>query len=196
MGGAAEVTMAQWASGYLEQAGMDKVWGDIFGVAMFAIMLGLGRSAYAKFGKNLSTVLFAGAIGATLCYLIAAITPIPIIGLIACAFTGFCVSMMWPGSLVVASDRFPKGGVLIFALMAAGGDFGASVGPQLVGVVTDAAIANPSLIRMASELGITPEQFGMKLGMFIGMLFPLVAIFVFGSFMISDKKKKKAEALK
>ncbi len=193
MGGAAEVTMAQWASGYLEQAGMDKVWGDIFGVAMFAIMLGLGRSAYAKFGKNLSTVLFAGAIGATLCYLVAAITTVPLIGLIACAFTGFCVSMMWPGSLVVASDRFPSGGVLIFALMAAGGDFGASVGPQLVGVVTDAAIANPTLIKMATELGITPEQFGMKLGMFIGMLFPLVAIFVFGSFMISDRKKKKAE---
>jgi hypothetical protein len=75
--------------------------------------------------------------------------------------------------------------------MAAGGDFGASVGPQLVGVVTDAAIANPTLIRMATELGITPEQFGMKLGMFIGMLFPLVAIFVFGSFMLSDKKKKR-----
>ena len=65
-----------------------------------------------------------------------------------------------------------------------------------MGVVTDAAIANPSLIRMASELGITPEQFGMKLGMFIGMLFPLIAIFVFASFMISDKKKKKAEAVK
>lgn len=191
LGGAAEVTMAQWASGYLEQVGMDKIWGDIFGVAMFSLTLGLGRSMYAKFGKNISSVLFVGAIGATLCYLVAAITPIPVIGLIACALTGFCVSMMWPGSLVVASDRFPTGGVLIFALMAAGGDFGASVGPQLVGVVTDAAIENPALLKMALELGITPEQFGMKLGMLIGMIFPLLAIFVYGSFVLSDKKKKR-----
>ena len=194
LGGAAEVTMAQWASGYLEQVGMDKIWGDIFGVAMFSLTLGLGRSMYAKFGKNISSVLFVGAIGATLCYFIAAVTPIPVIGLIACALTGFCVSMMWPGSLVVASDRFPSGGVLIFALMAAGGDFGASVGPQLVGVVTDAAIENPTLLKMATELGIAPEQFGMKLGMFIGMLFPLIAIFVYGSFMLSDKKKKREAA--
>ena len=191
LGGAAEVTMAQWASGYLEQVGMDKIWGDIFGVAMFSLTLGLGRSMYAKFGKNISSVLFVGAIGATLCYLVAAITPIPVIGLIACALTGFCVSMMWPGSLVVASDRFPTGGVLIFALMAAGGDFGASVGPQLVGVVTDAALDNPALLKMALELGIAPEQFGMKLGMLIGMIFPLLAIFVYGSFVLSDKKKKR-----
>ena len=191
LGGAAEVTMAQWASGYLEQVGMDKIWGDIFGVAMFSLTLGLGRSMYAKFGKNISSVLFVGAIGATLCYLVAAITPIPVIGLIACALTGFCVSMMWPGSLVVASDRFPTGGVLIFALMAAGGDFGASVGPQLVGVVTDAALENPALLKMALELGIAPEQFGMKLGMLIGMIFPLLAIFVYGSFVLSDKKKKR-----
>lgn len=189
LGGAAEVTMAQWASGYLEQAGLDKVWGDIFGVAMFSLTLGLGRSMYAKFGKRISTVLFVGAIGATLCYLVAAITPIPVIGLIACALTGFCVSMMWPGSLIVASDRFPTGGVLIYALMAAGGDFGASVGPQLVGVITDTALENQSLINLAADLSITPEQLGMKLGMLIGMLFPMFAIIVYGSFVRADRKK-------
>lgn len=192
LGGAAEVTMAQWASGYLEQAaGIPKVWGDVFGVAMFAVTLGLGRSLYAKIGKNIAKVLFLGAIGATICYLVAAISPFAIVGLIACALTGFCVSMMWPGSLIVAEDRFPQGGVLIFALMAAGGDFGASVGPQLIGVITDAAIVNPSLLSMAEQLSLSPEQFGMKLGMLVGMLFPLIAIFIYGSFLKSYKNKKK-----
>ena len=190
LGGAAEVTMAQWASGYLEQAaGIDKTWGDIFGVAMFALTLGVGRSLYAKIGKNITRALFFGAIGATLCYLIAAVTSVPVIGLLACALTGFCVSMMWPGSLIVASDRYPQGGVLIFALMAAGGDFGASVGPQLVGVVTDAALVDPALLEMAAKLALTPEQFGMKLGMLVGMLFPLIAIFVYLTFFVSSKKK-------
>ena len=194
LGGAAEVTMAQWASGYLEQAaGIPKVWGDIFGVAMFAVTLGLGRSLYAKIGKNIKRTLLLGAIGATLCYLAAAITPFPIIGLIACAITGFCVSMMWPGSLIVASDRFPEGGVLIFALMAAGGDFGASVGPQLVGVVTDAALVDPTLLDIAKKLALTPEQFGLKLGMLVGMLFPLLAIAVYFFIIKTSTKYDKVK---
>lgn len=190
LGGAAEVTMAQWASSYIEQAlSLPKIWGDIFGVAIFAVTLGFGRSLYAKIGKNISRALFWGAIGATACYLIAAISPFPVVGLIACALTGFCVSMMWPGSLIVASDRYPQGGVMIFALMAAGGDFGASVGPQLVGVITDAALANPTLLSMADRLALQPEQFGMKLGMIIGMLFPLIAIAVYATYLKSYKKK-------
>ncbi len=190
LGGSAEVTMAQWASSYIEEAlDLPKILGDIFGVAIFAVTLGLGRSLYAKFGKNISNALFWGAIGATVCYLIAAVSPFPVVGLIACALTGFCVSMMWPGSLIVASDRYPQGGVMIFALMAAGGDFGASMGPQMVGVVTDAAIKNETLISMANTLGLSAEQFGMKLGMIVGMLFPMIAIAVYATYLKSYKKK-------
>ena len=74
LGGAAECTMAQWSSGYIEMAlGIPKVWGDIFGVALFGLMLGLGRTLYAKYGKNIERILFLGAIGATLCYLNASV---------------------------------------------------------------------------------------------------------------------------
>ena len=180
LGGASECTMAQWVSGYLERAAnIPKIWGDVFGVALFAATLGLGRSLYGKIGKNICKVLWLGSIGAAACYFIAAVSPFPIIGLLACAFTGFCVSMLWPGSLVVASDRFPKGGVVIFALMAAGGDLGASVGPQLVGVVTDSVMNNPDCVSLAQKIGITTEQLGMKSGMLVGMIFPMVAIIVY-----------------
>ena len=180
LGGAAECTMAQWSSGYLEQAlGIQKIWGDLFGVALFSVMLGLGRSLYAKIGKNIGRVLTFGAIGATLCYFTAAICNISFIGLIACAFTGFCVSMLWPGNLIVASGRFPEGGVFIYAMMAAGGDLGASVGPQLVGIITDAVIANPEAVSFAAKFSLTAEQLGMKTGMLCGMLFPLIGIFIY-----------------
>jgi len=176
-GGAAECTMAQWASGYLEQAlGIDKVWGDIFGVALFGLTLGLGRTLYSKIGKNISKVLFWGSVGAVICYFTAAVSSIPLLGLAACALTGFCVSMLWPGSLIVATDHFPAGGVFIFAIMASGGDLGASVGPQLIGLITDAAIAAPGAVELAMSMGLAPEQLGMKLGMLVGMLFPLAAI--------------------
>ena len=191
LGGAAECTMAQWCSGYLEAAlGIKKIWGDIFGVALFAVMLGLGRTLYAKHGKNISRVLFLGAIGATVCYLTAALSGIAIIGLVACALTGLCVSMMWPGSIIIASDKYPSAGVFIFALMAAGGDLGASVGPQLVGAIADFAIENQSLVAFAQSLSITPEQLGMKLGMLVGMLFPIIGIAVYGVFLKQYKSKK------
>lgn len=177
LGGASEVTMAQWSSSYLEQAiGIQKVWGDIFGVALFGMMLGLGRTLYSKIGKNLTRVILLGALGASVCYVTAALCSQPIIGLIACALTGFCTSMMWPGNLSVATDRYPSGGVVVFALMAAGGDMGASIAPQLVGIVTDGVIASENALELASKLSLTPEQLGMKAGLLVGALFPIIAI--------------------
>lgn len=188
LGGATECTMSQWASSYLEQAlGIPKVWGDIFGVAMFAVALGMGRTLYAKYGKKISRVLFVGAIGAVCCYLTAALCNIPVISLLACAFTGFCVSMMWPGSLVIASERFPYG-IFIFALMAAGGDLGASTGPQLVGVVTDLVVSSEKAVAFAESIGFHPEQLGLKCGMLVGMLFPICAIPIYYALMKSRKE--------
>lgn len=180
LGGASECTMGQWCSSYLEQAlGIPKVWGDIFGVALFAMMLGLGRSLYGKYGKNIHSVLLLGAIGAAACYLIAALSGVAVLGLLACAFTGFCVSMLWPGSLIVSSERFPTGGVFIYAMMAAGGDFGGSVGPQLVGVVTDAVAS------------VHTEQIGMQCGMLVGAIFPLLAILVYAILLKTRNKKEQ-----
>lgn len=194
LGGASECTMAQWCSGYLERAvGIPKVWGDIFGVAGFAVMLGIGRSLYAKCGKNIARVLCLGSLGAVVCYFLAAVIDLPLIGLLACAMTGFCTSMLWPGSLIVSSDRFPTGGVFIYAMMAAGGDLGASVGPQLVGLVTDAVIASPAAATLANDLGLAADQLGMKCGMLVGMLFPLVAVFVFLHIWHTQSKKADRE---
>lgn len=188
LGGATECTMSQWCSGYLEQGlGVPKTIGDIFGVALFALMLGLGRTIYAKSGKNIEKVLLLGSIGSVVCYFVASVAPFPFIGLIACATTGFCSSMLWPGNLIVAENRCPKTGVFLFAMLAAGGDFGASVGPQLVGVLTDFAVANPTLIEFAQKLMLTPDQLGMKLGMLVGMIFPLLSVFVCMKFVKNEK---------
>ena len=189
LGGASELVMAQWSSGYLEQVlGVPKVWGDIFGVALFGVMLGLGRTLYAKKGKNIYRAMVWGAVGATICYLLAVVTPFEWLGLIACGFTGFCVSMMWPGSLIVAAERFPAGGVFIYAMMAAGGDLGASVGPQLLGVITDGVMGSQRFLALAQSVQVSPEQLGMKLGMLVGALFPLFGIFVFRALQKTRKK--------
>lgn len=178
-GGAAEVTMAQWCSGFLEKAlSIPKVWGDIFGVALFSFMLALGRTLYARKGKNIERVLILGFLGAIACYVLAAVTSLSFIGLFACAFTGFCTSMLWPGNLVVATKHFNESGVFIYALMAAGGDLGASVGPQLVGLLTDITITSPKLVTLAQNLSLTPEQLGLKIGILVAALFPLLGLII------------------
>jgi fucose permease len=192
LGGAAECTMAQWASGYIEKSlGISKLWGDVFGVALFGLMLGIGRSTYAKIGKNIEKVLFLGAIGAFCCYIISVFTPIPIIGLFACGFTGFCVSMLWPGSLIAATDRIPDGGVFIYAMMAAGGDLGASVVPQLVGIITDTVSASEIGRSMAESLSMSAEQLGMKAAMLCGSIFPFIGIFLY-LYLLRQKRRMNA----
>jgi hypothetical protein len=100
---------------------------------------------------------------------------------------------MWPGSLIIVQDRVPNGGVLIFALMAAGGDMGASIGPQLVGIITDAVTASGSMVDFAYTLGLTVEQLGIKVGLLVGALFPAIAIIIY-TYLV--KSKEKFELLK
>ncbi len=192
MGGASECTMAQWSSGYLEQSlGVPKVYGDIFGVALFALFLGLGRTLYSKFGKNVERVMFLGSISATACYLLAALTPFPVLGLVACALTGFCTSMLWPGSLISAENKVAGGGVFLYAIMAAGGDLGASVAPQLVGIIADSVAMSDIGVSIATALSLSPDQVGMKAGMLVALIFPLLASVCFALL----KKKPNAPSL-
>lgn len=187
-GGASEMIMTQWCSAYLEKSlGIPKILGDLLGMALFAVCLGLGRTLYSARGKNIGRVLVLGSVGAFLCYITAAITTSAAIGIVACIFTGFCTSMLWPGSILVSSDRFPTGGVFIFAIMACGGDLGAAIGPQLLGIITDKAMTVPAVMEYATQLSMTAEQLSMKIGILVCALFPLMAI----PFMIAITKKKK-----
>lgn len=187
-GGAAEMTMTQWCSAYLEKSmGIPKIWGDLLGMAIFALFLGLGRTLYTAKGKNIGRVLILGSAGAFLCYITAAVAGNAAIGIMACVFTGFCTSMLWPGCILVSSERFPSGGVFIFAMMASGGDLGAALGPQLLGSITDKAMTIPAVSEFATQLSLTTEQLSMKIGILSGAIFPLLAI----PFMILIGRKKK-----
>lgn len=175
LGGASENTMSQWCSGYLEAAlGIPKLWGDVFGLALFAVMLGLGRTLYAKYGKNISKFLLLGFIGAFFCYIVAALSPNSSIGLAACALTGFCVSMLWPGTLIYTAEILPNTNVAVYALLAAGGDLGGSVAPQMVGSITDFVSESGALSCLNTTL--SAEQLGFKSGMLLAAVFPLLGI--------------------
>lgn len=178
-GSCAENTMSNWISGYMENAlHIDKAVGDLVGMAAFAVLLGLTRITYAKFGKNIFRMLTVGMIGAAICYLVVAFSSHPIPALAACVLTGIFTSMLWPGALIMMEENVTGVGVAAYALMASGGDLGASVAPQLMGIVTDAVSASSFGLRLSGQLGLSAEQVGLKAGMLVCSLFPILGIAV------------------
>jgi MFS family permease len=191
-GSCAENAMSNWISGFLETAlGVDKALGNILGVAMFAILLGIARISYAKFGKNISRVLLISMIGAAVCYLVVGFSPFVPLSFIACALTGLFTSMLWPGTLILMEEKIPGAGVAAFALMASGGDLGASVAPQLLGIVVDGVANSGFGARLAESLGSTPEQIGLKVGMLVCALFPMIGTAVVIVIIRYFRKKEK-----
>lgn len=190
-GSCAENAMSNWVSTYMENAlHIDKTIGDILGVAMFAILLGIARISYAKFGKNIMRVLLFGMIGAAACYLVIGLSPNVILAFFACILTGLFTSMLWPGTLIMMEENLPGLGVAAYALMAASGDLGASVAPQLLGIVVDNVAASDFAVDMGIKLGLSAEQIGLKAGMLVTAIFPILGTAVL-IFAIKYFKKKK-----
>lgn len=140
--GASEASMAQWASAFTESAiGVSKTVGDLAGPCLFAMFMGICRMLYGKFSEKLDltkVMLICGILCAG-CYLLASLSPLPILGLAGCALCGLAVGIMWPGSISISSQNCPKGGTAMFAFLALAGDLGAMVSPAMVGSISEKA---------------------------------------------------------
>lgn len=177
LGACAENTMSNWISVYTENVlYIPKMWGDLFGMCLFAVLLALTRSAYAKFGKNISRVLMMSMLGAIACYVFVAFSSNAVLSLVGCVLTGICTSMLWPGTLILMEEKIPAVGVSAYALMAAGGDFGASFAPQTMGIIVDKISATEWAQTFGSSLSLSPEQVGFKVGMLIAAIFPILGV--------------------
>ena len=140
-GGASELCISQWASAFAQMGlGVDKTLGDLMGPCMFAAFMGTARVLYAKLGHKMNiqnAMILCGALCAG-SYLLAALAPHPALGLLGCAFAGFSVGIFWPCALSMGAGGIKNGGMAIFGLLALFGDAGCTVGPLLVGTVSDA----------------------------------------------------------
>ena len=99
------------------------------------------------------------AIACTACYLLAALSPIPVLGLIGCALCGLAVGIMWPGTISISAKKCPRGGTAMFAFLALAGDLGAAAGPAMVGSIADAVGGD------------------LRWGLLFATVFPLILIF-------------------
>ena len=172
--GASEQAVSQWASAFAEKGlGISKAAGDLAGPMAFAVLMGLSRLFYGKYGEriHLERFMIYSSFLCILSYLGISLFSIPLLNLISCAVCGLSVGIMWPGTFSKASAALPKGGTAMFALLALGGDIGCSGGPTLVGMVSGALGDN------------------LKMGILAGIIFPVLLLMG----IILCRKTKKGE---
>ncbi len=139
--GASEQSVSQWASTLAEKGlGVTKTIGDLAGPMLFAVMMGLSRTFYGKFGEkiNLDKFMLYSSFLCILSYLVIAFSPLPVLGLIGCGLSGMSVGILWPGTFSMAAATIRGGGTAMFAFLALAGDLGCSGGPTLVGLISGA----------------------------------------------------------
>ncbi|MBQ2736440.1 MAG: MFS transporter [Clostridia bacterium] len=156
--GATELAMSQWASAFAEAGLKVEKWiGDLLGPCLFAVCMGCARIFYAthsdKIGLKKGILISSGI--CVVSYLVAILSPIPIISLIGCAMCGVGSGMLWPGTYSIATNRMPKGGVPMFGLLALAGDMGCLSGPYLTGMISTAFDGN------------------LKMGFLFSLIFPI-----------------------
>ncbi|WP_407397642.1 MFS transporter [Treponema sp.] len=179
--GSSEIAMAQWASAFVESAlHVSKTVGDLAGPCCFAILMGISRVFYGKYGEkyDLKKFMVISGMLCLACYLIAAFAKIPLMGLLGCALCGFSVGIMWPGTISIASKSLPLGGTAIFAFFALAGDLGGSLGPAIIGFVSQRNGEN------------------LQSGIFAGIGFPLILVLCVTFLLLKEKtetKNKKPE---
>lgn len=161
--GASEMAVSQWASTLAEKGlNVSKTVGDLAGPMMFAVMMGMARALYGRFADriNLNRAIFVSALLCAASYLGIALIPSAAAGLAGCGICGLSVGIMWPGTFSKSSAALPKGGTVMFALLALAGDLGCAGGPALAGLAADAAGEN------------------LKIGILCGAMFPLLMAIV------------------
>ena len=129
-------------------------------------------------------------VASSICYVTVGVSANATVALVACALTGFCSAMLWPGTLIMMEEKIPNAGVAAYALMASGGDLGASVAPQLLGIVVDKVAISEFAAKYSVMFNITPEQLGLRVGMITTAIFPIIGTVVV---LISIRYFKRGE---
>lgn len=138
--GASEQAVSQWASTFAEMGlGVSKTIGDLAGPMLFALLMGIARAFYGKYGEriDLDHFMTGSSILCIIAYLCISLVPSPLVGFLGCALCGLSVGIMWPGVFSKAAASVAKGGTAMFAFLALAGDVGCFAGPTVVGMVSE-----------------------------------------------------------
>ncbi|HBI72505.1 MAG TPA: MFS transporter [Lachnospiraceae bacterium] len=177
--GASELSMSQWSSLFAEKGlQVPKLVGDILGPGVFALFMAIGRTIYGYYGERLPMkgCLIGSSILCILTYLATVLTSNPFLSLLACSLTGLSVCLMWPGTFSLSSAAFPKGGTLMFGILAICGDLGCSTGPWIAGILSNRIQETGESLPLLTNRGFDLEQLGLRSGLLACTIFPVLML--------------------
>ena len=186
--GASEQSIAQWVSLFAEVGlNVNKTVGDIFGACMFAFCMGIVRLIYGMKSEsiNIEKALIISSLFCVFGYIVTVFSPYPFLSLIGCGISGLSVAIMWPSVFSLASKTYNKGGTAMFAMLALAGDIGCSIGPGIVGIVSN----NKNISDKFSAIIVNSDsiQIGLKIGILFAIIFPVLMFLVL--FLFKNRKR-------
>ncbi len=174
--GASEQAVAQWISYFAEEGlNVDKAIGDVIGVCSFALCMLISRFYFGTANKsfNVLKVLIISSIVLTGLIVVSTITNIKILSLILLALCGLFIGFAWPTVYAYAGEIFTAGGTVMFSMLALGGDLGCTLGPTVVGTIS--------------------EFLGIKAGILSSIIFSITTLIV--SIVLLKIKRKNIEKI-
>lgn len=188
--GASELTMAQWSSFFAEKGlGLPKLLGDLLGPGLFALYMAIGRVLYGIWGNRIpiKKSLMISSFFCVITYLVTVFSSHPLVSLAFCSLTGITVALMWPGTFSLSSAKFPRGGTLMFGILAICGDIGCSMGPWLTGMISDFFVKHNYTLSIWPNKNIDNEQVAIRFGLLVAIIFPIMMLI---GLLLAKKSKK------
>jgi len=137
LAGTAELGFSQWLPAYIEWATRGTQAGGALALLLFGAAMTAGRLGNSALAHRIRPrALYAWGAAVCVAALLAAAIPGPRwLTPVAAVLFGLGVCGLWPMTLAMAGDRFPRAGASMYSLLHAAGNLGGFVGPLAVGVM-------------------------------------------------------------
>src|SRR5690606_29672321 len=92
----------------------------------FSLAMAVGRLGIVFLPRRVGPIelMLACCVASVVLFPLASFAPVNGVALACCILAGLAGSCLWPSTLAVAADRYPRGGATMFAVLAALGNLG------------------------------------------------------------------------
>jgi fucose permease len=151
LAGIPEIGINVWLPAYSELELKLPAWQANLGLILFTAAMAAGRllNGWLSHRVNVRHLMLAGCLVNTVFYLTASLSPSPVFAWVSCIVIGLGVSCLWPGMLSLTSERFPRAGASVYAVLSAVANIGGILTPWGIGLGGDAFGLRPALAMVS-----------------------------------------------
>ena len=147
LAGIPEIGINVWLPAYSELELKLPAWQANLGLVLFTSAMAVGRILNGWLSRriNVRYLMIAGCLVCIVFYLLASLAADPGVSWMSCVVIGFGVSCLWPGILSLTSERFPRAGASVYAVLSAVANVGGMLTPWGIGLGGDVFGLRPAM---------------------------------------------------